>query len=335
MCFVTCTFFSRSALSFQLSPSVTSPSSVTFSFSSFSTTMPDDDLQTLSGLPLELQLLIADALGGRCDRAALALASPRLLGLAACLELTSYQGLEMSLAFHHVLGGAIDEQLLRRYASRSEATPEGCEWLAGVAAAAGVLMEIRVVVEGPTPRLGTAELWYLVQPHHVQWYVVQGYLVQPDSTDDPDGALLRKRRSGTLPGSLPGERFVTHYAGEEGAERLVRIEMSGLAEIQQVTAVVVTSTTAVASTTAVTSGVIHYEGEKGAERQVRIELPHGLQLHYEGEAGAERLVRSEHADGLQLHSIEGEKGAARVVLVELPSGEVMHLEGEGARSTTL
>ena len=68
----------------------------------------DDDL--LSALPLDLQLHIADAVGERCDRAALALASPRLLGLAACRELPSYQGLEMSLAFHHVLGGAIDEQ---------------------------------------------------------------------------------------------------------------------------------------------------------------------------------------------------------------------------------
>ena len=50
----------------------------------------------LSALPQELQLLIAEAVGDRCDRAALALASPRLLGLAACRELPSYQGLEMS-----------------------------------------------------------------------------------------------------------------------------------------------------------------------------------------------------------------------------------------------
>ena len=98
--------------------------------------MPDEDL--LSGLPLELQMHVADAVGERCDRAALALASPRLLGLAACRGLRSYQGLEMSLAFHHVLGGAIDEQLLRSYASRAEATLEGCGWLTGVAAAAGL-----------------------------------------------------------------------------------------------------------------------------------------------------------------------------------------------------
>ena len=88
-----------------------------------------------SVLPLELQVYIADAVGERCDRAALALVSPRLLGLAACRGLPSYQGLEMSLAFHVVLGGAIDEQVLRRYASRAEATLEGCGWLTGVAAA--------------------------------------------------------------------------------------------------------------------------------------------------------------------------------------------------------
>ena len=61
---------------------------------------------------MELQLHIANAVGERCDCAAPALASPRLL--AACRELPSYQGLEMSLAFHDVLNGAIDEQLLER-----------------------------------------------------------------------------------------------------------------------------------------------------------------------------------------------------------------------------
>ena len=86
----------------------------------------------LCAMPLELQLSIADAVDERRDRAALALASPRL-GLAACRQLPSYQGLEMSLAFYLVLGGAIDERLLRGYASRSEATPEGCKRLAAVA----------------------------------------------------------------------------------------------------------------------------------------------------------------------------------------------------------
>ena len=84
--------------------------------------MSDEDL--FSVLPLELQVYIADAVGERCDRAALALVSPRLLGLAACRELPSYQGLEMSLALHLVLGGAIDEPLLRKFALLKARTPD-------------------------------------------------------------------------------------------------------------------------------------------------------------------------------------------------------------------
>jgi len=209
-----------------------------------------------SALPQELQLLIAEAVGDRCDRAALALASPRLLGLAACRELPSYQGLEMSLAFHHVLGGPIDEQLLRSYASRSEATLEGCEWLAEVAAAG---LRIRVAVSG------TAQKWHL-------------FLMQPDSTV---GALLRDMhfdaRTVKLEGEEGAERMVRsenlpsgqvcHYEGEKGVERVVRRELPN------------------------DGAVLHYEGEKGAERMVRIERPSGQVSHYEGEKGAERKVR--------------------------------------------
>ena len=119
----------------------------------------------LSALPLELQLHIADAVGELQDRAALALASPRL-GLSACRELPSYQGPEMSLAFHLALGGAIDERLLRKFASHPEATPAGCKWLAGASAAAGPLRkELRVVVilGHETPPC-TQQRWYLMQP---------------------------------------------------------------------------------------------------------------------------------------------------------------------------
>ena len=181
----------------------------------------------LSALPLELQLHIADAVGELQDRAALALASPRL-GLSACRELPSYQGLEMSLAFHRVLGGAIDERLLRNFASRPEATPEGCKWLAGASAAAVPLRnELRVVViPGHETPPCTQQRWYLMQP---------GSSV---------GALVAVRT-----GSRP-QHTAYHYAGVEGAERLVRIEKSGI-------------------------GVWHIEGKKGAERVTRIELPNG------------------------------------------------------------
>ena len=161
----------------------------------------------LSALPLELQLHIADAVGERLDRAALALASPRLLGRSACRELPSYQGLEMSLAFHRVLGRAIDEQLLRRYASHSQATPEGCKWLTGVAAAADPRRkEMRVVA--------IEMAWWSQQ----RWSQQRWYLMQPGSSV---GALVVVRIG-------KPQHTAYHYAGVEGAERLARIEKAGV-----------------------------------------------------------------------------------------------------------
>ena len=254
---------------------------------------PDDG--RLNGLPLELQLHIANAVGERCDRAALALASPRPLGLAACRQLPSYQGLEMSLAFHHALGGAIDDKVLRGYASCSEATPDGCKWLAGVAAAAG-LPKCKIIVSPPllTDR---HEVWSglgLVRRDGEQRW----FLMKPNSTC---GALLQLRRGGAQ------VRTVHHYAGEEGAERVVRRELPG-------------------------GKVQHYEGERGAERLVRLEVPGSGRVHcFEGEQGVERLVRCELPFGTVQHYAD-EKGAARLVRVKLPGGTVIHYEGEeGAR----
>ena len=253
-----------------------------------SESLPDDD--RLNGLPLELQLHIANAVGERCDRAALILASPRLLGLAACRQLPSYQGLEMSL----LVGGAIDEKALRWYASRAEATPEGCKWLAGVAAAAG-LPKCKIIVWPP-------------RFHPVPWHQhhrgteQRWFLMQPDSTC---GALLQLRRG------APQVRTIRYYEGEEGAERVVRIEPP--------------------------NGMVkHLEGEKGAERVVRGELPGGEVRHFEGEKGAERLVRVEVPGGTVQHyfqdsmvqHFEGEKGAERVVRVEVPGTAVLNFEGE-------
>ena len=260
--------------------------------------VPADDLLTddlLSALPLELQVHIAQAVDERCDRAALALASPRLLGLAACRELPSYQGLEMSLAFYHVLGGAIDEQVLRRYASHAEATLGGCGWLTGVAAATG-LRTLRLTGSGPGPGPGPG-------PGSVREATVKGmlaarewYLMQPDSTV---GALLR----------FEVHQWTRHYEGAEGAERLVRSDLAHC----------------------VFPGVFHFEGEKDAERRVRNERPNGDVSHYEGEQGVERMVRHERPNGVVLH-YEGEKGTERLVRQERPvpgpSGDVLHYEGE-------
>ena len=60
--------------------------------------------------------------------------------------------------------------------------------------------------------------------------------------------------------------IATHYEGEKGAERVVRV---------------VTPSGAM---------VAHYEGEKGAERVVRAVHPSGVATHYEGERGAERVL---------------------------------------------
>ena len=243
----------------------------------------------LSALPLELQLHIADAVGERCDRAALALTSPRLLGLAACRELPNYQGLEMSLAFHHVLGGAIDEQLLRTYASRSVATPEGCGWLAGVAAAAGLRTETRIRVEV----VSDTEQWYLMQP------------------DSIVGALLRQEG--------PRARAVNHYEGEEGAEHLVCFAgPSGAMHYydgeQGVERLVRCEGRC---------GVNHYNGEQGAERLVRCELRSGRVDHYEGETGTERLVRCDHPCGKVQH-YKGEQDAEHMVRWVTPDGNVLY-----------
>eukprot|EP00964_Phaeocystis_antarctica_P002912 scaffold1541_cov67-Phaeocystis_antarctica.AAC.2 len=277
--------------------------------------LADEDCEAgedlLNTLPLELQLHIANAVGERCDRAALALASPRVLGLAACCELPSYQGLEMSLAFH-VLGGAIDEQLLRSYASRSEATPEGCEWLAGVDAAAGVL-----VVSGPFGQ----------EP----WHLKSGSTV---------GALLRRKQ-------LSG--VVCHYEGKEGAERLARCDLP-CGQVKHFNRE--KGAFGVLVRCEQPSGEVqHFEGETcGVERLVRCELPSGVVRHYEGEKGAERMarredprsgtvqhykgerdvefeVRREDPSGAVQH-YKGEKGAEYVVRREKPNGEVQHYEGE-------
>ena len=259
--------------------------------------MLDHDL--LNALPLELQLYIVEAVpvGERRDRAALALASPHLL--AACREqLPSYQGLEIAIAFHLVLGGTIDEQLLRRYARRSEATPEGCDWLAGAAAegvAVATSLQILVTVSSDAE---PGECWHLTQ------------------TDSTAGTLLRRGKGGDT-GHYEGEagsehlvcfetsgRAVAHFEGEKGAERAVRLyHPSG-------------------------GDVSHFEGEKGAERMVRFEEENGNVAYYEGERGAERTVRLEQTSSGDVAHFEGERGAERQVRYEPSYGGLLHIKGE-------
>ena len=277
-------------------------------------------MDQLSDLPLELQVHIANAVGGRSDRAALALASPRLLGLAACRQLPSYQGLEMSLAFHHMLGGVIDERVLRGYASRAEATLEGCGWLTEVAAAAG-LRTLRLTGSG----LGSG-------PGSVREAEQQWYLMQPDSTV---GALLRFRKPHAtdyyesaegeerLVRSDYGSGDVYHFEGEKDAERQVRVELSSGAvfhyEGEKGVERLVRQ--------ALDEHSFHYKGEKGLERKVRYDSPSRGVDYYEGENGAERMVRCEQEWGV-VHRYEGEKGAERMVRYGLPFGVSIHHRGE-------
>ena len=278
-----------------------------------------EDHDRLNALPLELQLYIAHFVGERCDRAALALASPRLLGLAACRQLPSYQGLEMSLAFHRVIGGAIDEQLLRTYASRSVGNARKLrrrlKWLTRLAAAAGLRKELRLIVSG------TNQTWYLVQP------------------DCPVGTLLVARRYGK-----PKARTVIHFEGEEGAERMVSF---GNATSGKLTAYEGEKGAERIVRVEVPSGDVgHFMGEKDDERLVRIErgsgeLPciwsegtapvpciwtGGEVWHFEGETDAERLVRIELPFGDVAH-YQGKQHAVRLVRYELPYGGVIHFDG--------
>ena len=289
----------------------------------------------LSALPLELQLLIADAVGDRCDRAALALASPRLLGLAACRELPSYQGLEMSLAVHHVLGGPIDEQSLRSYASRSEATLEGCEWLAGVAAASLPQSGTRPGKPGrdaplPIPSLqmrvavsDTAQKWYLLQPASTFGALLRDVHLHVRTRvhyAGEEGAERMVRKS------LPSGQ-VSHYKGEKSVERVVRIELPNDGEVMHYEGE--KGEERVVRIARPGGRVSHYEGEKGAEREVRSDFPCGQVMHFEGEKGAERWVRSEQPCGqVQVGHYEGEKGAERMVRQERTCGQMWHYEGE-------
>ena len=193
-------------------------------------------------------------MGERLDRAALALASPRLLGLSACHRLPSYQGLEMSLAFHRVLGGAIDEAALRKYASRSEATPEGCKWLARVAAATGPRRKDRPSDYQIRRNEARNSIRVAVISSHKLPVNAQEALTYPYETSCQERWYLME--PGSHLGALVAVRIgkpqhtAYQYAGSEGEERLVRIEKAGI-------------------------GVWHIQGEVGAERVTHIELPSG------------------------------------------------------------
>ena len=243
----------------------------------------------------ELQVEVARFLTDPSDCAALCLAVPRGLGLAALRhrKLPQYKDILVSVAMRLATGELqIDEALLRRYLwDHRRMTPEGCEWLTAAAQRAGSPLGIvRSVNQG-------VERWHLT---------VGGA---------GPGALVRKKQPNGLVVLFQGERdaercvrkvwpngIVAFCEGEMGAERYVRLEGPD-------------------------GTVVFYEGERDAERRVRRTWPDGRVIFFEGEKGVERKVREERPCGY-VAFFEGERDAERMVRAVLPGGTVGFYEGE-------
>jgi len=281
----------------------------------------------------ELQLEIARFLIDPSDCAALCLAVPRGLGLAALRhrELPQYKDILVSVAMRLATGELqIDEALLRRYLwDRRRMTSEGCAWLTAAAQRAGSLLGIvRSVHHG-------FERWHLTAGG------AEGALVRRRWCG-PDGFIFLyegvKGAERVVRGTLP-DGTVAFFEGEHGAERKVRMErpdgrvifFEGAKHAERVVREEYPD-----------GRVAFFEGEKGAERQVRLEGPDGI-IFFEGEKGAERLVRAERPDGTVADFggakgaerpdglvifYEGEKGAERFLRVEHSDGRVFFFEGE-------
>ena len=242
----------------------------------------------------ELQLEIARFLTDPSDCAALCLAVPRGLGLAALRhrELPQYKDILVSVAMRLATGELqIDEALLRQYLwDQRRMTPEGCEWLTAAAQRAeSPLGIVRSVLQGN-------ELWHL-------------------TVGGAEGALVRRKQ--------PRDIIIAFYKGEKGAERVVRMERPG--------AVVAFFEGERGAERKVRlegpdGTIVFFEGEKGAERKVRVERPDGGVIHYAGERGAERIVRGMRPDGSVIF-LYGEKGAERLVRAERPDGTAAFFEG--------
>ena len=257
----------------------------------------------------ELQLEIARFLTDPSDCAALCLAVPRGLGLAALRhrELPQYKEILVSVALRLFTGDMqIDRALLLRYLWDARVTDAGCDWLLtkgelqmDEALLRQYLSDKRVSVEGcewltdAAQRAGSPlGIARSVSPDLSEWHLTDA---SPAGQAPPAaaGALVRKEHPNGIFSVLEGER---------GAERFVRTEMPS-------------------------GSVFFWEGESGAERKVRQERQSGNIIFYEGESGAERKVRSVQASG-DTTFFEGERGAERVVRVVKASGLVIILEGE-------
>ena len=257
----------------------------------------------------ELQLEVARFLTDPSDCAALCLAVPRGLGLAALRhrELPQYKDILVSVALRLVTGEVqIDRALLLRYLWGTRMTNAGCDWLLTTgelqideALLRQYLGDKRVTVEGCEWLTDAAQR--AGSPLGIARSVSQD-LSEWNLTDaSPAGQTPPAAAGALVRWTYPSGSFGV-YEDDRGAERHVRTEKPN-------------------------GTVFFYEGEQGEERKVRQERQNGDILFYEGERHEERKVRFQRASG-DINLFEGERGAERMVRVVKAWGLVIILEGE-------
>jgi hypothetical protein len=285
------------------------------------------DYSLLLDLPDDIKLRCCEWVHDHHDQAALCLAVPPL-GLAALRQLPIYKGPLLSVAMtlrQRSAASLLDERLLRRYAAHSDASADGCAWLAAAAQREQWPLHISLITTEPTH----------ATPKLVHWHLMDG---------ECEGAVLRSTGpdrvayfSGERKGHERLERLVyasgmvEQFEGARGAERLVRVAgarcapghglyFEGTKGVERMVRAVFPSGDGGACKLG------HFEGERGAERTVRLVFPSGEVQYYEGAKGEEKKVRSVHRSGAVVH-FEGVRGAERVVRRVLSCGNVLHCEG--------
>ena len=271
----------------------------------------------LRDLPQELQLRICDLVVDPRDCARLCLAWPPL-GLVAMRELESYKGLTMKVAHALVAPGCcpVDEAFLRRYMRHPEATYEGAIWLNSIAS---------------SPHRLTVKPTCTQSVHRLSWLLTSCDANQPALNAITSSAVLLIINDyfQSYPGGGGGgggqdarTGLATHFEGEPGHERMVRMEQpdgrrtlfAGAAGEERMVKGIDPD-----------GGTTYYEGESGHERRVRMEW-RGSTVHYDGARGSERMVQVVRPDG-STTDYEGDKGAERMVRSSKPDGRVILFVG--------
>ena len=271
-------------------------------------------------LDRDAQLLIFDAVESRCDRAALCLAMPTV-GLVARRQLPGYRDdplLSVAVALHGKrVMQVVDEGLLRKYAHRLDATPEGCAGLREVTAKIGWDLHIcccnplkwylcygslhRVHVR--TTHKNGDILCYAGEyaPRLIKWKDADGRVRSYDGVQGKECIILSE--------SVCDEgRKVTHFEGCKGEEHYVRCHYGD-------------------------KDVDFFEGPRGEERVIRNEWHDGVEFRwstFEGPRGEERLIRGEsHIIGkdVRVGHFEGLRHEEHLVRVVETSGAILHFAG--------